>query len=96
MQQQFQGSQTINGLSAGTIYYFYPYVDDSSGQDNAIVTMVASGGVGLPSWAQPFTSSGLAQIAAAGPHISLSSSAMIAATAVSGSGGGIGGGRYFR
>lgn len=92
--QSFQGSQVITSLTANTVYYFYPYVDDSNGVDNATVTFVGGvNGVGLPPMAQVFASNGAAQIASTSSHLALSDAILAAATVESGTGGGSNGGR---
>jgi hypothetical protein len=92
--QSFQGSQVIQFLTANTVYYFYPYIDDSNGVENAIVAFVAGiNGVGSPPTAQTFASNAAAQAASSGNHLALSDAILTAATVSSGSGGGSNGGR---
>jgi hypothetical protein len=84
----YTGSQTITGLAAGTTYNFYPFIDEI----NQVVSMVATGGIGSPSWAHSGTSVALTQEQARGDHFPLSSAPLAAATTTTGSGGGGGGG----
>lgn len=84
----YSGSRTITGLSSGTSYNFYPFIDEI----NQVVTMVATGGVGSPTWAHSGTSVAWTQEQARGDHFPLSSAPLAAATTTSGSGGGGGGG----
>ena len=84
----YSGSQTITGLAAGTSYNFYPFIDEV----NQVVTMVATGGTGSPSWAHSGTSVAWTQEQARGDHFPLSSAPLTAATTTSGTGGGSGGG----
>lgn len=85
----YTGSQTVTGLSLGS-YNFYPFIDEV----NQVVSMVATGGVGTPSWAHVGTSVAWTQEQARGDHFPLSSAPVVGATSSSGgsgSGGGIGG-----
>ncbi|HET9285421.1 MAG TPA: phage tail protein [Candidatus Angelobacter sp.] len=84
----YSGSQTVTGLSAGTTYNFYPFIDEI----NQVVSMVATGGVGTPSWAHNGTSVAWTQEQSRGDHFPLSTAPMAAATTTSGTGGGGGGG----
>jgi hypothetical protein len=84
----YTGSQTITGLSPGTTYNFYPFIDEI----NQVVAMVATGGVGSPSWAHVGTSIAWTQEQARGDHFPLSSAPLPAGTTTSGTGGGGGGG----
>jgi hypothetical protein len=84
----YNSSQAISGLSAGTSYNFYPFIDEI----NQAVSMVATGGVGSPSWAHSGTSISWTQEQARGDHWPLSSGPAAAATTTSGSGGGGSGG----
>lgn len=84
----YTGSQTISGLSSGTSYNFYPFIDEI----NQVVTMVATGGVGSPSWAHNGSSVSWTQEQARGDHWPLSAGPVAAATTTSGSGGGGSGG----
>ena len=84
----YSGSQTITGLSAGTSYNFYPFIDEIK----QIVTMVATGGVGSPSWAHVGTSVAWTQEQARGDHFPLSSNPLVGVTTTTGTGGGGGGG----
>lgn len=81
------GSVSVNGLAAGTSYYFYPYWDDLSG---AIAWV--SGASGAPGYAQPAKTNIAAQQQALQGRVPLSQGAMVAATTTSGTGGGSGGG----
>lgn len=80
------GSQTITGLTASTLYYFYPYYDESS----ATLTF-ATGGTGTPAIAFTAPSFTAAQSAGLRGHVSLANSALQATTG-SGGGGSSGGG----
>lgn len=85
----FSGSQAVTGLSASSTYNFYPYIDEV----NQVISMVATGGTGTPSWAHIGTAVAWAQEQARGDHFPLSTSPMSAVTTSSGSGtGGSGGG----
>jgi hypothetical protein len=84
----YSGSQTITGLNPGTAYNFYPFIDEV----RQIVTMVATGGTGTPSWAHTGTSIAWTQEQARGDHFPLSSAPVVASTTSSGTGGGSGGG----
>ncbi len=84
----YTGSQTITGLAAGTSYNFYPFIDEI----NQVVSMVATGGVGSPSWAHTGTSVAWTQEQTRGDHYPLSSAPLAALTTTSGGGGGGGGG----
>jgi hypothetical protein len=84
----YSGSQTITGLASGTSYNFYPFIDEI----NQVVTMVATGGTGSPSWAHSGTAVAWTQEQARGDHFPLSSAPVVASTTTSGSGGGSGGG----
>jgi hypothetical protein len=84
----YTGSQAITGLSSGTTYNFYPFIDEV----NQVVTMVATGGVGTPAWAHTGTAIAWTQEQTRGDHFPLSSAPMTAATTTSGTGGGGGGG----
>jgi hypothetical protein len=84
----YSGSRAITGLSAGTSYNFYPFIDEV----NQVVSMVATGGVGSPTWAHTGTSVAWTQEQARGDHFPLSSAPLVASTTTSGSGGGSGGG----
>jgi hypothetical protein len=84
----YSGSQTITGLNPGTAYNFYPFIDEV----RQIVTMVATGGTGTPSWAHTGTSVAWTQEQARGDHFPLSSAPIVASTTSSGTGGGSGGG----
>jgi len=85
----FSGSQAVTGLNPNSTYNFYPYIDEI----NQVVTMVATGGTGTPSWAHVGTSVAWAQEQARGDHFPLSTSPMVGVTPSSGSGtGGSGGG----
>jgi hypothetical protein len=81
------GSLAVNGLSAGTTYYFYPYWDDV----HSAIRWVA-GGTGSPANAQAAKTNSAAQQQSLQGLIPLSQGAMIAATTTSGTGGGSGGG----
>lgn len=85
----FTGSQTITGLTSGQSYNFYPLIDEF----NQIVSMVATGGVGTPSWAHIGTNVAWTQEQARTDHFPLSSGPMnaVPATGGGGSGGGVGG-----
>jgi hypothetical protein len=83
----YSGSQTITGLASGTSYNFYPFIDEVK----QTVTMVATGGVGSPSWAHSGTSVTWTQEQAR-DHFPLSSAPVVASTTTSGTGGGSGGG----
>jgi hypothetical protein len=65
----YSGSQIITGLAAGTSYNFYPFIDEV----NQVVSMVATGGVGSPSWAHNGASLAWTQEQARGDHWPLSS-----------------------
>jgi hypothetical protein len=84
----YSGSQAVTGLTSGTSYNFYPFIDEVK----QIVTMVATGGVGSPTWAHSGTSVAWTQEQARGDHFPLSSNPMAAATTTTGTGGGGGGG----
>ncbi|HKV95773.1 MAG TPA: phage tail protein [Candidatus Angelobacter sp.] len=84
----YSGSQTITGLSAGTSYNFYPFIDEIK----QTVAMVATGGVGSPSWAHVGTSVAWAQEQARGDHFPMSSNPLVGVTTTTGTGGGGGGG----
>lgn len=84
----YNSSQTVSGLSASTSYNFYPFIDEV----NSVVSMVATGGTGSPSWAHSGTNIAWTQEQARSDHWPLSSAPMVAATTTSGSGGGGGGG----
>jgi len=84
------GSLGVTGLTAATIYYFYPYWDD-------VVLAIAwvgaiAGSVGSPANAQSAKTNVAAQQQALQGRVPLSQGAMIAATTSSGTGGGSGGG----
>jgi hypothetical protein len=81
------GSLTINGLGAGTTYYFYPYWDET-----ALAIAWVAGGAGNPANAQTAKTMAAAQQQALQGRIALSAGAMSAATTSSGTGGGSGGG----
>lgn len=81
------GSLAVNGLAAGTTYYFYPYWDESAG------TLVwVGGGAGAPANALAAKTNVAAQQQALQGRVPLSQGAMMAATTTSGTGGGSGGG----
>ena len=84
----FSGSQSVTGLSVGTSYNFYPFIDEI----NNVVAMVSTGGTGTPAWAHSGTSVAWSQEQARADHYPLSSTPMAAATTTSGTGGGSGGG----
>ena len=84
------GSVSVNGLTAGTSYYFYPYWDDA-GLALAWVSGLA-GSAGAPANAFGAKTNVAAQQQALQGRIPLSQGAMIAATTTSGTGGGSGGG----
>lgn len=84
----YSGSRAVTGLSSGTSYNFYPFIDEV----NQVVSMVASGGVGSPTWAHSGTSVAWTQEQARGDHFPLSSAPLVASTTTTGSGGGSGGG----
>jgi hypothetical protein len=84
----YTGSRAVTGLSSGTSYNFYPFIDEI----NQVVSMVASGGVGSPTWAHSGTSIAWTQEQARGDHFPLSSAPLVASTTTTGSGGGSGGG----
>lgn len=82
------GSQAITGLGASSTYNFYPYYDE----DALVVSMVATGGTGAPSWAHVGTNRVWSAEQSRQNHITLSLSAMPASTTGGGGGGGGGGG----
>ena len=84
----YSGSRAITGLSSGTSYNFYPFIDEI----NQVVSMVATGGVGSPTWAHSGTSVAWTQEQARGDHFPLSSAPLVASTTTTGGGGGSGGG----
>ncbi len=84
----YSGSQAITGLAAGTTYNFYPFIDEV----NQVVTMVATGGTGSPTWAHSGTAVAWAQEQSRADHYPLSTSPMTGSTTTSGTGGGGGGG----
>lgn len=65
----YTGSQLITGLAAGTTYNFYPFIDEVA----QAISMVATGGVGSPSWAHVGTSVAWTQEQARGDHFPISS-----------------------
>ena len=87
------GSLGITGLSPATIYFFYPYWDETQ-----LALAFVLGGAGLPAGAgnppNAFTAKTIsaAQQQALQGRIPLSAGAMSAATVASGTGGGSGGG----
>ncbi|MGH9682172.1 MAG: Hint domain-containing protein [Candidatus Acidiferrales bacterium] len=81
------GSLAVDGLAAGTTYYFYPYWDDA-----ALAIGWVAAGVGSPANAHSAKTNVAAQSQALQRRIPLSQGAMIAATTTSGTGGGSGGG----
>jgi hypothetical protein len=91
-QQTIQGQQVVTGLSSGTTYNFYPYLDDS--QSPPFLSMVILGGVGSPPWAHVGTNVLWTQEQSAPQHYPMSAAPMPAATTSSGTGGGSGGGTY--
>jgi hypothetical protein len=84
----YTGSQAVTSLASGTAYNFYPFIDELA----QIVTMVATSGVGSPTWAHSGTSIAWTQEQARGDHFPLSSAPVVASTTTTGSGGGSGGG----
>jgi Putative phage tail protein len=84
----YSGSRAIVGLSSGTSYNFYPFIDEI----NQAVSMVATGGIGSPTWAHSGTSVAWTQEQARGDHFPLSSAPVVASTTTTGTGGGSGGG----
>jgi hypothetical protein len=84
----YSGSQTITGLSAGISYNFYPFIDEI----NQVVTMVATGGVGSPSWAHVGINVAWSQEQTRSDHYPLSSGPVPGVTTTTGTGGGGGGG----
>ena len=81
------GSLAVNGLAAGTTYYFYPYWDEAA---NALAW--AGSGAGTPAKALAAKTNVAAQQQSLQGRVPLSQGAMIAATTTSGTGGGSGGG----
>jgi len=80
------GNQTITGLANATIYYFYPYYDETL---QKIVFAAAAGGTGTPGAAYTARSLGAAQVQNLRNNIPLSPGGMMAVTGGgSGSGGG--------
>jgi hypothetical protein len=84
----YNSSQAVTGLATGTSYNFYPFIDEV----NQVVSMVATQGIGSPSWAHNGTSLAWTQEQARGDHWPLSSGPVAGATTTSGSGGGGSGG----
>lgn len=80
-------SMSVTGLTAGTTYYFYPYWDEV-----AQLIGWSGSGVGSPANAQTARTNWAAQTQALQSRIPLSQGAMVAATPLSGTGGGSGGG----
>jgi hypothetical protein len=85
--ETYSGSFTTTGLAAGHVYYFYPYLDDTSKTVQWI-----NGGDGSNGFAQLNNNFFLLQIQSRVDRIALSYGAMSASTTSSGSGGGSGGG----
>jgi len=81
------GSMAVGGLAAGTTYYFYPYWDEV-----AQAVAWSGAGTGSPANAQAAKTNAAAQAQGLQTHIPLSQGAMVAATPVSGTAGGSGGG----
>ncbi len=81
------GSLVVTGLTAGTSYFFYPYWDESAAALNWV-----AGGSGTPANAQSAKTNLAAQQQSLQARIPLSQGAVVAATPLSGSGGGSGGG----
>jgi hypothetical protein len=81
------GSVAVEGLTAGTSYYFYPYWDEVAGG----IAWVA-GASGSPGYAQTAKTNTAAQQQALQGRVPLSQGAMAAATTTTGTGGGSGGG----
>ena len=81
------GSLAITGLTAGTSYYFYPYWDETA---KALVWV--AGGAGSPANAQTAKTNAAAQQQSLQGRVPLSQGAILAATPLSGTGGGSGGG----
>jgi len=81
------GSLAVNGLTAATTYYFYPYWDES-----LLAIAWVAGGNGTPANAQSAKTNSAAQQQSLQGRIPLSQGAMVAATTSSGTGGGSGGG----
>lgn len=84
----YNSSQTVTGLSQNTHYNHYPFIDEI----NQLVTMVATGGTGTPSWAHSGTNIAWTQEQARGDHFPLSATPMDGLTAPTGGGGGGSGG----
>jgi hypothetical protein len=85
----YTGSQTVSGLTAGASYFYYPFIDEV----NQVVSMVATGGVGSPSWAHTATGLTFTQEQARSDHWPLSSAPVqVTQPTTGGSGGGSGGG----
>ena len=81
------GTLSVNGLTAATTYYFYPYWDETSG-----ALVFVAGGAGSPANALAAKTNVAAQQQALQGRVPLSQGAMVAATTSSGTGGGSGGG----
>ncbi|MGH9734657.1 MAG: Hint domain-containing protein [Candidatus Acidiferrales bacterium] len=81
------GSIAVNGLAAGTTFYFYPYWDETA---NALAWV--GGGTGSPANALAAKTNVAAQQQALQGRVPLSQGAILAATTTSGVGGGSGGG----
>jgi hypothetical protein len=84
----YNSSQAVTGLTAGATYYYYPFIDEV----NQVVSMVATGGVGSPSWAHTATGLSYTQEQARSDHWPLSPAPVQVTQPSSGTGGGSGGG----
>jgi hypothetical protein len=81
------GTLPVSGVAAGTTYYFYPYWDEA-----AQALAWVAGGAGSPANAQTAKTNAAAQQQSLQGRIPLSQGAMVAATPLTGTGGGSGGG----
>jgi hypothetical protein len=75
--QNITGSQTCTGLSASTTYFQYPFMDEGT----LTMGMVATGGVGSPSWAHTSNLRAYLQEQSRQDHCALSVAAVPASTA---------------
>jgi hypothetical protein len=81
----YTGSQAVTGLpTPSTSFNFYPFIDEVFNQ----VNMVATGGIGTPSWAHVGVNSAWTQEMTRADHFPLSNTPFAATTAAAGGTGG--------